>query len=217
MTEDERAAFIRAHTRLRPVPLAPSIRIHTADEATVLWSRTEDEMATIGLPPPFWAFPWAGGQALARYALDHPDETRGAHVLDFAAGSGLVGIAAAQAGAARVEACDIDLFAATAARLNGAENAVALHVRAQDLVGLDEGWDVVFAGDVSYERDMARRVTDWLRSLARRGARVLVGDPGRAYLARGSMEPLAEYDAPTSRDIEDAECKRTTVFALRDA
>ncbi|MFZ9499927.1 MAG: class I SAM-dependent methyltransferase [Beijerinckiaceae bacterium] len=215
MNEHERAAFIRAHTHVRPVPLVPSISIHMADEATALWSKTEDELGEIGLAPPFWAFAWAGGQALARYTLDHPHETRGKRILDFAAGSGLVAIAAAHAGAAQVEACDIDAFAATAIRLNSAQNGANVQALLQDIVGRDEGWDVVLAGDVSYERDMARRVTDWLRTLTKRGARVLVGDPGRAYLARALMEPLARYDAPTSRDIEDADVKPTTVFALR--
>jgi predicted nicotinamide N-methyase len=214
MTEDERDAFIRAHTRLTPVPLVPSILIHAADEATTLWSKTEDELGAIGLPPPFWAFPWAGGQALARYLLDHPHEARGKCTLDFAAGSGLVGIAAARAGASHAQACDIDPFAAAAARLNAAANDAPLQSRLEDLVGRDEGWELVLAGDVSYERDMAQRVTQWLRKLAGRGARVLIGDPGRAYLARAVMEPIAQYDAPTSRDIEDSDIKPTIVYAL---
>jgi hypothetical protein len=197
------------------VPLAPSILIHTADEATVLWSKTEDEIGSIGLPPPFWAFPWAGGQALARYLLDHPHEARGKFMLDFAAGSGLVGIAASRAGASRAQACDIDAFAVAAMELNAEANGVRLHARLQDLVDCDEGWDVVLAGDVSYERDMAQRVTQWLRRLAARGARVLVGDPGRAYLGRSFLEPLAQYEAPTSRDIEDSDIKQTVVYAMR--
>jgi predicted nicotinamide N-methyase len=215
MTEDERNAFIRAHTRLTPVPLVPSILIHAADEATLLWSKTEEELGAAGLPPPFWAFPWAGGQALGRYLLDHPHEARGKTVLDFAAGSGLVGIAALRAGASHAHACDIDAFAVAAMGLNAAANDVRLQARLEDLVGCDEGWDVVLAGDVSYERDMAERVTQWLRKLAARGARVLVGDPGRAYLARAFMEPLAQYEAPTSRDIEDSDVKATAVYAMR--
>jgi len=215
MTEDERAEFIRTHTRLAAVPLAPSILIHTADEATVLWSKTEDELGSIGLPPPFWAFPWAGGQALARYLLDRPQEAHGKFILDFAAGSGLVGIAASSAGALRTQACDIDAFAVAAIKLNAEANGVRLDARLEDLVDCDEGWDVVLAGDVSYERDMAQRVTQWLRKLAARGARVLVGDPGRAYLGRSFLEPLAQYDAPTSRDIEDSVIKQTVVYAMR--
>lgn len=215
MTEDERADFIRAHTRLVPAPLVPSILIHASDDSTILWGKTETELESVGLPPPFWAFAWAGGQALARYLMDHPHEARGKLVLDFAAGSGLVGIAAARAGALRPQACDIDPFAVTAMRMNADANGVRLHARLEDLVGHDEGWDVVLAGDVSYERDMAHRVTEWLRTLAARGTRVLIGDPGRAYLARSLMEPLAKYDAPTSRDIEDSDVKPTVVYAMR--
>ncbi|HEY8579878.1 MAG TPA: 50S ribosomal protein L11 methyltransferase [Beijerinckiaceae bacterium] len=207
--------FIRANTRLLPVPHAPEIRLCVADDSTELWRRTEEELGEIGLPPPFWAFAWAGGQALARYVLDHADLVRGLRVLDFAAGSGLVGIAAARAGAARVEACDVDAFAAAAMAINADANGVALAARCEDLVGRDEGWDVVLAGDVSYERDMATRVTDWLESLHRRGARVLIGDPGRSYLARDRLERLAEYQVPVTRDLEDGDVKRTGVWRFR--
>lgn len=206
------AAFIRANTRLLPVPHAPAIRLQLADEATELWHRTEDELAEIGLSPPFWAFAWAGGQALARYILDHRDTLTGRFVLDFGAGSGLVAIAAAKAGADRVEASDIDLFALAAIRMNAAANGVRVEARASDLVGRDEGWDVVLAGDVCYERDMAERVTDWLTGLARRGAQVLIGDPGRAYLPRGRLEAIAEYHVPVTRALEDLEIKRSHVW-----
>jgi predicted nicotinamide N-methyase len=186
-----------------------------ADEATTLWEKTETEMECIGLPPPFWAFPWAGGQALARHILDHPALFEGRRVLDFAAGSGLVAIAAAKCGASEVTACDIDAFAIAAMKINAAENGVRIDARLADLVGIDEGWDIVLAGDVSYERDMAARVTDWLARLARRGAHVLIGDPGRTYLARDLLEPIAEYDVPVIRDIEDADVKRTRVWRFR--
>ncbi|WP_372424245.1 class I SAM-dependent methyltransferase [Salinarimonas chemoclinalis] len=213
------AAFIRAHTRLLPVPHAPRLRLHVADEATALWEKTEEELGEIGLPPPFWAFAWAGGQALARYVLDHPEVVAGRSVLDFAAGSGLVGIAAARAGAARVEAADIDPFACAAMPLNAAANGVAIHPRAADLVGIDEGWEVVLAGDICYERDLAARVLAWLRGLAARGATVLVGDPGRAHLPRDAeaagLAPLATYEVPVTRALEDAEIKRSTVWRLR--
>jgi predicted nicotinamide N-methyase len=212
---ERRQAFIRAHTRLAQTPFAPEIRIHMADEATPLWEKTEAEMDRIGLPPPFWAFPWAGGQALARYILDHPALFAGRRVLDFAAGSGLVAIAAAKCGASEVTACDIDAFAIAAMETNAAENGVRIEARLADLVGIDEGWDIVLAGDVSYERDMAARVTDWLARLARRGAHVLIGDPGRAYLARDLLEPIAEYEVPVIRDIEDADVKRTRVWRFR--
>src|SRR5829696_9471680 len=137
------AAFIRAHTRLLPVPHTPEISLHLADEATELWQKTEEELGEIGLPPPFWAFAWAGGQALARYLLDHPAVVAGKRVLDFASGSGLVAIAAAKAGAAFVKACDVDAFAVASITLNAARNGVAVEPRLADLVGDDAGWDVV--------------------------------------------------------------------------
>jgi predicted nicotinamide N-methyase len=211
----DRAAFIRAETRLLPIPHAPEISLHLADEATELWQKTEDELGEIGLPPPFWAFAWAGGQALARYILDHPQLVAGKNVLDFASGSGLVGIAAAKAGAARVETCDIDDFAFAAMQLNAEANHVTLHPRAENLIGRDEGWDVVLAGDISYERDMAQAVTDWLESLSRRGALALIGDPGRAYLARERLESLAEYRIAVTRALEDCEIKKSQVWRFR--
>ncbi|WP_237477374.1 class I SAM-dependent methyltransferase [Lichenibacterium dinghuense] len=211
----DRAAFIRRNTRLRPVPLVPEVLLHAADDATDLWAMTEADLDQANLPPPFWAFAWAGGQALARYVLDHPQEVRGARVLDFASGSGLVGIAAALAGAARVEAADIDGFALAAIALNAAENGVAVEARGDDLVGRDEGWDAVLVADVFYERDTAGAVTPWLRSLARRGARVIVGDPGRSYFDPTAFEPLAAYDVPVMRLLEDADVKRGGVWRVR--
>ncbi len=213
----DRAAFIRANTRMLPVPHAPEISLQLADEATALWERTEEELGEIGLPPPFWAFAWAGGQALARYILDHPEIVAGKSVLDFASGSGLVAIAAAKAGACTVEGSEIDEFAVAAIAINAAANGVQVTPLSRDMIGVDEGWDVVFAGDVSYERDMAQRVTDWLETLARRGALVLVGDPGRSYLARERLEPVAEYRVPVTRALEDSEIKKTHVWRFRRA
>ncbi len=216
MTSEERRAFITAHTRLLPVPHAPEIALHVADEATALWQKTEDELGEIGLPPPFWAFAWAGGQALARYILDRPDIVRGRRVLDFASGSGLVAIAAARAGAAEVCATEIDAFAIDAIAVNAAANGVEITALEGDWIDRDEGWDVVLAGDVSYERDMSARVTHWLASLNRRGATVLLGDPGRSYLARDRLEKIAEYRIPVSRDLEDMEIKKTGVWRFRE-
>jgi predicted nicotinamide N-methyase len=210
----DREAFIRAHTRLLPVPHAPELSLHVAEEATELWQKTEDELAVIGLPPPFWAFAWAGGQALARYLLDHPQIVAGRRVLDFASGSGLVAIAAAKMGAASVEACDIDGFAAAAIGINAAANGVAVLPRCEDLIGRDEGWEVICAGDVCYEREMAERVIDWLSGLSARGATVLIGDPGRSYLPRGKLEAVATYEVPVTRALEDAEIKRSSVWRL---
>jgi predicted nicotinamide N-methyase len=211
----DRRAFVIAHTRVTATPLAPEIALHVADEATDLWQKTEDELGRIGLPPPFWAFAWAGGQGLARYVLDHPELVADRRVLDFASGSGLVAIAAAKAGAAAVEASEIDEFALVAITLNSARNGVPVEARAGDLVGADEGWDVVLAGDVSYQRDMAEAVTDWLAALARRGALVLIGDPWRSYLRRDALELIAEYRAPVTRALEDADIKQTGVFRFR--
>nr|WP_081433714.1 50S ribosomal protein L11 methyltransferase [Beijerinckia indica] len=186
-----------------------------SEDAIDLWEKAEAFCDGIRLPPPFWAFAWAGGQALARYILDNFGLVRNRKVLDFAAGSGLIAIAAAKAGAARVEANEIDPFALAAIDHNAAENAVALTIRGEDLVGTDEGWDVVLAGDVSYERDMAARVTDWLQKLHTRGALVLIGDPGRSYLAREKLECVARYRVPVSRAIEDSSEKETSVWRFR--
>jgi predicted nicotinamide N-methyase len=215
MTIPDPAAFIRAETRLLPVPHAPEIRLHVADEATDLWQKTEEELGRIGLPPPFWAFAWAGGQALARYLLDHPESVRDRRVLDFASGSGLVAIAAMRAGARSVAACDIDPFAVAAIGLNAAANGVAVRALQADLVGRDEGWETVLAGDICYERGTAERVVAWLRTLSRRGATVLIGDPGRSYLPRAILEPLATYEVPVTRSLEDAEIKRSSVWRFR--
>ena len=210
-------AFIRAETRLLPVPHAPEILLHVADEATELWQKTEEELGEIGLPPPFWAFAWAGGQALARYILDHPETVRGKRVLDFASGSGLVAIAAMKAGAAEVTACDIDAFAVAAIALNAGANGVAVAPVQADLVGQDGGWDAVLAGDICYERDLAARVTEWLMCLSRRGATVLIGDPGRSYLPRDRLENLALYQVPVTRTLEDSDIKKTGVWRFRHA
>ena len=215
MAISDPAAFIRAHTRLLPVPHAPEIQLHLADEATDLWQKTEEELGEIGLPPPFWAFAWAGGQALARYILDNPGLVGGKRVLDFASGSGLVAIAAMKAGAASVEARDIDAFALAAIDLNAAANGVAIAACCADTVGADEGWDAVFAGDICYERDMAERTVAWLEGLHACGALVLIGDPGRSYLPRDKLEPLATYRVPVTRTLEDADIKTTQVWRFR--
>ncbi|OYY10222.1 MAG: nicotinamide N-methylase [Rhizobiales bacterium 35-68-8] len=208
-------AFVKAETVLRPVPMVPELSLHVADEAVPLWHRTEEELGEMGLPPPFWAFAWAGGQALARFILDRPELVAGRTVLDFASGSGLVGIAAARAGARSVTCADIDGFSLAAISVNGAANHVTLLPCGEDLVGLDDGWDVILAGDICYERDLAARVFDWLLALRARGAEVLIGDPGRTYLPRDRLEQLAEYGVPVTRELEDMEIKRTCVWRPR--
>ena len=209
-------AFIRAETRLRPVPHAPEIALHVADEATELWQKTEEELGEIGLPPPFWAFAWAGGQALARYILDHPETVRGRRVLDFASGSGLVAIAAMKAGAAEVTACDIDSFAIAAIGINAAANDVSVTALQADIVGEDRGWDTVLAGDICYEQDLAARVVAWLFSLSERGATVLIGDPGRSYLPKDRLDSLAVYQVPVTRTLEDSDIKKSGVWRFRN-
>lgn len=212
LTPDDAERFILANTALTAPPHMPEIWLHLADEAHDLWLKTEDELADIGLPPPFWAFAWAGGQGLARYVLDHPETVRGKRVLDFATGSGLVAIAAMRAGAASVFASDVDPFCAAAVRLNAAANGVAVSFISDDLIGTDGGWDTVLAGDVFYDRALADRLIPWFEALAARGALILVGDPGRSYLPRSRIEQLAIYEVPVTRALEDTEVKRTTVW-----
>ena len=217
ITPAEARAFIRAETRLRPVPHAPEIVLHLADEATALWQRTEEELQEIGLPPPFWAFAWAGGQALARYLLDNPGLVAGRRVLDFASGSGLVAIAAARAGATHVLASDLDPFAIASIGLNAAANGVADRIEAAeaDLIGSAPEADLVLAADIFYEQDLAGRVGDWLGALHAGGATVLLGDPGRAYLPKDRLDSLVTYAVPVTRALEDAEIKRTSVWRFR--
>lgn len=204
--------FIRANTALSAPPHVPELSLWLADEAHDLWLKTEEELETIGLPPPFWAFAWAGGQGLARWVLDNPAAVRVRTVLDFASGSGLVGIAASRAGAAKVLCADIDPFCAPAIRLNAAANGVALDYCGDDLVDTDHGWDVVLAGDVFYQKSIVDRLIPWFETLRSRGADIIVGDPGRAYLPKERLEALATYQVPVTRSLEDAEVKKTTVW-----
>ncbi|MCX7303441.1 MAG: methyltransferase [Hyphomicrobiales bacterium] len=213
-SQERFAEFILANTTYAAPPHVPEIGLHLADEAHDLWHRTEEELAEIGLPPPFWAFAWAGGQGLARYVLDHPETVRGLRVLDFATGSGLVAIAAARAGAAQVVAADIDPFCATAVRMNAAANGVSVTFDGRDFIGENKNFDVLLAGDVFYDSAFADRLTPWLSQLAASGTTVLVGDPGRAYLPRQHLEKLSEYQVPVTRALEDAEVKRTIVWRL---
>ena len=204
--------FIRSNTGVLSPPHVPEVKLRLATEAHDLWLKTEEELQEIGLPPPFWAFAWAGGQGLARHVLDHPALVEGKAVLDFASGSGLVGIAARLAGACTVLAADIDPWSETAIRLNAALNGVSLAYSHEDMIGRDEGWDVVLAGDVFYDRAFSSLLIPWFSALATRGATVLVGDPGRAYCPRERMEALATYTVPVTRALEDGEIKKTTVW-----
>jgi predicted nicotinamide N-methyase len=211
--------FVSDHTALRAPPLTPEIMLHLAGEVMVLWRETEahDAAKTIspgGLPPPYWAFAWPGGQALARYVLDTASDVRGKRVLDFGAGSGLVAIAAAKAGAAQVTAVDIDALARAAIALNAAANGVIVDIQAHDVIGTPPCWDTVLAGDMCYERPLAENLFRWLRELAASGTRVLIGDPGRNYFPTDGVEKRATYIVPTSRDLEDRESRETSVYAV---
>jgi predicted nicotinamide N-methyase len=213
------AGFILANTECLAPPLVPEIWLRLASEALPLWEKTEEELQAIGLPPPYWAFAWAGGQALARHVLDNPALVAGKRVLDFASGSGLVAIAAMLSGAREAAAAEIDDIACAAIALNAAENGVAVETAREDLLGrdpLDEagGWDVVLVGDAFYEKPLADRLLPWLQTLAARGADVLVGDPGRTYMPKSGFLRLATYEVPVTRALEDSEIKRTSVWRL---
>lgn len=212
-TDPER--FILENTSVLSPPHVPEIRLHLASEVHDLWLKTEEDLEEIGLPPPFWAFAWAGGQGLARYILDHPETVEGKRVLDFASGSGLVALAAAKAGAAEVLAADIDPWARTAVRLNAALNDVDLAFTDDDLIGRSVDSDVVLAGDVFYDSDFARALVEWFVNLAESGCLVLVGDPGRSYRPTAHLDPLATYEVPVTRALEDSEVKKTTVWKFR--
>ena len=204
--------------------MLPEIRLYLARDAFGLWERIEQDTGQQQLPPPFWAFPWAGGQALARYLLDHPGQVRGRAVLDLASGSGLVAIAAATAGAASVTPSETDPLAAAAITLNARVNRVRLQPTVGDMLGAAPpglasadvaSADVVLAGDAFYDRGMASLMLPFLERARQAGALVLVGDPGRAYLPRDRFDQVTAYDVPVERVIEDADVKPTTVWRLR--
>ncbi|HET9161233.1 MAG TPA: methyltransferase [Caulobacteraceae bacterium] len=210
----DRAQFIRDNTRLQAPPHAPELFLHLADEITPIWRQTEEELGQIGLPPPFWAFAWAGGQALARYLLDHREICAGKRVLDFASGSGIVAIAAALAGASYVLANDIDVFCGAALEANAAANGVQVDFTADNLLDAPPpAFDLICAGDICYEKPLAERVLAWLQAAREAGAKILVGDPGRTYFPRDRLVKLAEYQVTTTRELEDMEVKKTGVWA----
>jgi predicted nicotinamide N-methyase len=210
----DRRTFILESTLPSATPLVPEICLYLASELLPLWRKTERQLEAEGVPPPYWAFAWAGGQALARHVLDHPELVAGREVLDLGAGSGLVGIAAAKAGASRVVAADIDLFAAEAIALNAAANAVEIAVVTEDQIGGARGWATILVGDLCYERPVAERLLAWLGEQARRGATVLLGDPGRSYFPEATLERLAVYAVQTTQEIEDREVRETGVYRL---
>jgi predicted nicotinamide N-methyase len=236
MTEGHSAAFIRANTELAAPPLVPEIDLHLATEVVSLWRKTEEELDSEGIPPPYWAFAWAGGQALARYVLDHPKIVAGRSVLDFGTGSGIIAIAAAKSGARVITAADIDGFATAAIGLNCWANGVSCMVRrsdtnapcngrrgekieivTEDIIGRPWACDVILVGDMCYERPLAERMLEWLCDCARRGADVYLGDPGRAYFPSDTAYKLATYHVRTTRELEDREIRETSVYRLTPA
>ena len=202
MTAPDPLAFIRANTILGAAPLVPETALHLASEITPIWQATEDWLRERGLAPPYWAFAWPGGQALARHMLDNPGLVAGKSVLDFAAGGGIAAIACARAGAALVEAADIDHFARAAIGLNVAANNANVTVLEGDIVGSACRWDTILCGDVCYEAPMTAHILPWLREMARR-ADVWIADPGRAYLPNAGLSPIGRYRVPTSLELED--------------
>jgi predicted nicotinamide N-methyase len=206
--------FIRAHTTVAASPLVPEIPLHLATEITPIWQATEAWLTQAGIEPPFWAFAWPGSQAMARLLLDEPGRVAGRRVLDFAAGCGLAAIAAAKAGAASVEAAEIDPLALAATRLNARLNGVAVTTPDGDVVGAPCRWDTVLAGDVCYEAPMTGHILPWLRGLAAAGAEVWLADPGRAYLPRDCLTELARYRVPTTRELEDREMREVVIWRV---
>lgn len=235
MFEVDHTTFIRANTNILAVPLTPEIQLHLAHEAVPLWQKTEEELGALGLPPPFWAFAWAGGQALARYVLDNPETVADKTAIDLASGSGLVAIAAMKSGAKHVTAADIDEFAAAAIVLNFSCNSVQAaqagepsrhenleHRHTDRLTIVSDNLlefkppqvDIILVGDLFYEKSTAEKVFAWLSAAKLQGSNVLIGDPGRSYLPKDKLTKLAEYNVPVTRDLEDAEIKRTAVWTL---
>ncbi len=208
-------AFILANTTPSRAPLVPEITLALATEITPIWQASEDHLERVGIEPPFWAFAWPGAQVLARSILDRPALVAGLHVLDFASGCGLAAIACAMAGAAEIDACELDPLAVAATRLNARANGAAVNAILGDLVGTTPRWDMILCGDVCYEAAMTSHVLPWLRSAVRAGAQVWIADPGRAYLPRDALRPLdVAFDVPTSLELEDCAVRRTVLYAL---
>jgi predicted nicotinamide N-methyase len=211
---ENKSHFIRTNTALEPPPLVPEIKLHLASEDYPLWHKTSDQLDDMGLPPPFWAFAWAGGQALARYIFDNPKIVRGKTVLDFGSGSGIAAIAAAKMGARKVTASDIDKYAIAALEVNAVANEVEIAITDEDLTGKDNGWDTVLAADVCYEQPMSGAVTKWLRTLVKSGTDVLIGDPKRLYLPKEGLDQLAKYSVKTTTHLEDTDLLNAQVWRM---
>jgi predicted nicotinamide N-methyase len=210
---NELAGFVRANTVVSHAPLVPEIALYLASEITPIWRATEAWLGERNVDPPYWAFAWPGGQALARHILDHPQSVAGKRVLDFAAGGGIAAIAAARAGAQWVEAAEIDPIAAAAIALNAAANGVTVATAVSDLVGASCRWDLILCGDVCYEAPMTRHILPWLRAMAR-DAEVWLADPGRAYLPQDGRRTFACYTVPTTLELEDRTSREVTLYQV---
>lgn len=207
--------LVLSRTRLQRAPLVPELELHLADDMDDAWQGLQRELDDGELPPPFWAFAWLGGQAVARHVLDHHDLVRGRSVLDLATGSGLCALSARLAGAGDVLAVDTDAIAVEAVRLNASHNRLTVRVSVDDLLDAPPPRvDVVLAGDVFYDAAMAARVQPWLLAARQAGSEVLIGDPLRHYLPRALLTERAAYDVPTTRDLEGVEVKRVVVYGL---
>ena len=212
-TEFDLVEFVQGHTILDCPPLVPEIALYLATEITPIWQATEDWLAARNIAPPFWAFAWPGGQATARHVLDHPASVAGRRVLDFAAGGGIAAIACARAGAAAVDAAEIDPMAIAVIGLNASVNGASVNAEAADVVGAACRWDLILCGDVCYEAPMTARILPWLRHMAR-SAEVWIADPGRAYLPHDGLEPFATYRVPTTLELEDRTERDVTLYRL---
>lgn len=211
--EEDPRAYVAGNSVVQTAPLVPEIKLHLADERAPLWTKTQRDLWDDGIVLPYWAFAWAGGQALARLLLDEPERVRGKRVLDFASGSAISGIAAKLSGAAHVLAADIDPLAAVAAQMNADANDITLDTSTDDLVGQSlAGFDVIIAGDICYEQSVAERVRDWLAEEARAGREVLIGDPGRTFLPRKDLEPVIGYGVKSARDLDDTDVRNARVW-----
>ena len=214
ITPEEAVRFIRANTEITAPSIVPELKLHLATEITPIWQASETTLAAANVPPPFWAFAWAGGQALARHVLDRPSSVKGRRVLDFGAGSGLLAIAAAKCGADRVRAAEIDPIACAAIGLNAALNGVEIEIMEDDVIDREIGLDLVLVGDMCYERPLAERLVRWLRGAAARGVTVLLGDPGRSYRPTEGLVEVARYRVPTSLELEDRAEREGIVWRL---
>lgn len=213
LTPDAMAAFVRDNARLIAPPLVPEIKLYLAEESVPIWQKSEEELGELNVPPPFWAFAWAGGQALARYLFDTPQICFGERVVDLGSGSGMTAIAAAKCGAASVLAADIDQFALASCRLNADANGVFIDTTSADLLAAPPApAGVLLIGDLFYERALADRVVAYIDAAKSQGAAVYIGDPQRSYFPRDKFTLLASYHVPVTRELEDSEIKKTAVW-----